>query len=934
VHARDRANEAAAFHDIVQQLTDGGSRQLLDSLMRAALRCCGAGSAGLTVLETEPDGRQALRWVALGGALSSYLGRTTPLDASPCGVTLDRGAPQLFDRPARLFSRLGGIRPSIVEALVVPFSAGDLAVGTFWIASHDEATKFDADHARDMVGLAELTAVAFKAKRDEDERQRLLTIVDELVDGIVVCDRERRYIYVNQAAAQILALPPPQILGRRHEELYRDLHDDAFGSALRRATAERRPQRVRSVCEARGRAYESDIAPRPDGTVVVAIRDVTDQMRSETALRESEASAQANERRYRSLIQATAQIVWSADPNGAAWQDSPSWRAFTGLPYGELRGTSWIDAIHPEDRESARRAWNDALARRTPYEIEQRVRRADGSYANMLVRAAPVVAADGTVLGWIGTSSDVTEKKRAEQAARQSRERFFAALSEASLGMALTDLDGKFIEVNSSFCRITGYSMDELQRMDCSTITHPDDRARKIGPLRRALAGEISSFVIEKRYVTKSGEIVWVQSTVSLIRNEDGAPSNLITITEDVTERKQAERDRKRLLEEAQRARAEAEAANRTKDEFLATLSHELKTPVGIMNIWSEVLRTTSDEALRTRAVEAMSRAVETQARLVDDLLDASRIAMNKVELRLQRCDLHPIIENAIEAVRGAAAAKSLRLRYVRGRRNIAVLGDANRLLQVVANILSNAVKFTPAGGAVTVRSRRATEPRVAEISVRDSGEGIDPELLPHVFEPFRQGDSSSVRMHGGLGLGLAIVSRLVALQNGTVVADSAGRGRGTTLTVKLPQVASRRTADVVAPRRTANELARRLTGVRVLVVDDERDAREGLSILLERTGAEVVTAGCAGDALDEIRRRTPDVLISDIAMPEVDGYALLRTIRGLADQHGARIPAIALTAYETDHDASRALAAGFQLHLPKSVPIVELVEAVVTLQR
>lgn len=932
-HAPDLRVESAALQAIIGQLARGNSRTLLDVLMHAALQSCAhAGSAGVSLLESLPTGEEVCRSVALVGRLASYVGGTTPRHFSPCGMTLDRGSAQLFSRPARIFPYFAAARPEIVEGLVVPFRADGVALGTIWITAHDDTVAFDAEHVRVMERLADLTAVAFRAKRSEEERMKLAAIVEELADGVAVFDSDGRCLYANDAASRMWGVPPAAIAGKRYLDLYPEADSLAFAAAFRRVVASRRSERVQTFLGSLDRWLESDITSRADGTIVVGFREITDQKHAELALRESEAHARSRERRYRSLVQASAQIVWIAKADGRSGLETQTWREFTGLSYETSLGDSWLSAIHPEDRERTRRAWIDAVARRVPYEIEYRLLRADGSFAHTLVRAAPVVDDDGTVVEWIGTITDITEKKAAEEVVRRERERFRTALAEASVGMAITSPEGRFIEVNASYCRITGYAADELVGLEFSAVTHPDDRERNASMIRRAVGGEIPGFVLEKRCLRKSGDVVWVHDCVSIVRDENGAPHSLIAITEDVTANKLADAERRRLFENAEIARAEAEAANRSKDEFLATLSHELKTPVGIMNVWGEVLRRAADEGLRRRAFQAIDEAVRAQGRLVDDLLDASRISAGKVALKLRPTELHPIIETTIEAARPAAAARKVRLRYVCRRGGALVMGDADRLLQVVANIVSNAVKFTPDGGDVKL-TLTCPDAQTAQITVRDSGEGIAPELLPHVFEAFRQGDATSTRAHGGLGLGLAIVLQMVKMQNGTVTVASAGKGKGTTVTVKLALVRRRKKTSpvVVAPEpRRAFYLS---PGLRVLVVDDEKAVREGLATLLEREGADVVTVASAGEALREILRQQPDVLVSDIGMPDMDGYDLIRTVRQLGNERGARISAIALSAYETEDAAARALAAGFQRHLPKSAPFVALVEAIAELR-
>ncbi|HEX8494936.1 MAG TPA: ATP-binding protein [Pyrinomonadaceae bacterium] len=395
---------------------------------------------------------------------------------------------------------------------------------------------------------------------------------------------------------------------------------------------------------------------------------------------------------------------------------------------------------------------------------------------------------------------------------------------------------------------------------------------------------------------------------------------------------------RARLYEAERRSRAEAEAANRTKDEFLATLSHELRTPLTAMLGWTRLLRTNSlDETTVAHALETVERNARAQTQLIEDLLDVSRIITGKLRLEAHPVELVPVIEAAVEGVRPAAEAKSIRLQTELDPLVGPVSGDPARLQQVVWNLLSNAVKFTGKGGQIVVRLERPDSH--VQISVSDTGEGIKEEFLPFVFDRFRQADGSTTRLHGGLGLGLAIVRHLVELHGGTVKAESAGEGQGATFTVTLPLLALR-----IAERGLQiNEEAPQesnirhppsaiLDGLRVLVVDDEPDARELLTVVLESQGASVRAVGSAAEALDLIELLKPDVMVSDIGMPNDDGYSLMRKVRTLSADEGGATPAVALTAYAGDDARQMTLAAGFQIHLAKPIDPTELLTAIASL--
>ncbi|HEY0101070.1 MAG TPA: response regulator [Pyrinomonadaceae bacterium] len=400
-------------------------------------------------------------------------------------------------------------------------------------------------------------------------------------------------------------------------------------------------------------------------------------------------------------------------------------------------------------------------------------------------------------------------------------------------------------------------------------------------------------------------------------------------LQQEVTERKQAEEERARLLIREQAARAEAERANRTKDEFLATLSHELRTPLTAILGWTHLIRGGNlDMSMMARALETIERNARSQSQLIDDLLDVSRIITGKLALDFHPVELSAIIEATIDTVRPMAEAKSIHVKPQLKTSHCMVSGDPARLQQVVWNLFSNAVKFTPEGGHVEVGLK--CDERHVELEVRDTGQGIAPEFLPYIFDRFRQADGTTTRKHGGLGLGLAIVRHLVELHGGAIRAVSDGDGQGATFTLSLPLASGAQASGNGAPAPDAateveahGSLAKSavLEGLRILVVDDEADTRELVQEVLGRQGAEVQTSGSVAEALRTLAQWQPDLLVSDIGMPFEDGYELIRRVRKLyGDGARGQIPAVALTAYAGVEDSKRALAAGFQMHLAKPV--------------
>src|ERR1051325_9232741 len=405
----------------------------------------------------------------------------------------------------------------------------------------------------------------------------------------------------------------------------------------------------------------------------------------------------------------------------------------------------------------------------------------------------------------------------------------------------------------------------------------------------------------------------------------------------EITDRKRGEKERTLLLAAVQAARAEADSANSVKDEFLATLSHELRTPLTSILGWSHLISLGKlDKQQTVSAIETIARNARAQGRLIDELLDISRITTRKISLDIRVVKLAPLIQTVVDDVRPAADAKSISLETALDSNVGPILGDADRLQQIVWNLFTNAIKFTPKGGDVRVRLERSDSH--ALIIVNDSGQGIAPEHLPHVFERFRQADSSNTRSNGGLGLGLSIVRQLVELHRGTVTAESSGENAGATFRVMLPLPSLPEVPHAVEKTDPKNERNSPTTGqhslnaLHVLVVDDEQDTRELVAALLTTCGAEVVSVGSATEALDQMERQRFDLLISDIGMPEMNGYDLIARIRQFGEEHGGRTPAMALTAYAGFDDRQRALAAGSEMHIPKPFVATELISAAIFL--
>jgi PAS domain S-box-containing protein len=514
--------------------------------------------------------------------------------------------------------------------------------------------------------------------------------------------------------------------------------------------------------------------------------------------------------------------------------------------------------------------------------------------------------------------------RRAEEGQRALARQWQMTFDSISDGVALLSPAGTIVQCNAAFARIFGRDAADL----IGRALHeqmPDGADQDPGlPFLRMLDTR------QRESAEVPAGHRWLRVTADPVLEDTRLIAAVYTVS-DVTDRKRAEEERARFLVLEQVARAEAEAANRAKDEFLATLSHELRAPLNAMLGWARMLRGGKlDEATAARALETIERNAKLQSQLIEDLLDVSRIISGKVRLTVRPVDLSQVIDVAVDAVHPAALAKSIRLESVLDRSAGPVLGDADRLQQVVWNLLSNAVKFTPSGGRVDVRLE-GDESEV-RIRVHDTGRGIAPDFLPYVFDRFRQGSVLTTRTHGGLGLGLAIVRHLIELHGGTVQAESPGPGAGATFTVRLPfrpfsAPSVEREVEPVAVTG-AGEGPPALHGVTALVVDDEADARVLLSTMLQQWGARVIAVGSADEALEVLGRLRPDVLVSDIAMPDKDGYDLITAVRALPSER-ATVPALAVAARARREDEDRALRAGFQVHLAKPVEPPDFLDAV-----
>jgi PAS domain S-box-containing protein len=645
-----------------------------------------------------------------------------------------------------------------------------------------------------------------------------------------------------------------------------------------------------------------------------------------TARKQTEAALRLSEERLHSFVSANVIGILFGDLEGGIQEANDEFLRIVGytredLQVGRLR---WIDITPPEYLPLDEKAIVEARSRGacTPYEKEYI--RKDGRRVPVLVGFSLAYGVREEAVAFI---LDLSDRKRAEESLRQSEERLRLALLVGQSGIWDWDIVNNHITWSEQIYQFHGLTPETFsgKAEDFAELIHPEDRTKVLAAIQQTIE-QRSSYEIELRAVQPSGAIRWLSTKGGVIFDSQGYPVRMLGATIDITERKAIEAEREQLLRREQFAREQAEAANRVKDEFLAVLSHELRTPLNPILGWTRLLRTRSFDATATdRALDTIERNAKLQSQLIEDLLDVSRILQGKVRLEARPVDLVTTIKAALETVRLSAEAKGIQIQTAFNSGVGQTNGDGNRLQQIVWNLLSNAIKFTPSGGRVQVRlDHLGTD---AQIQVSDTGEGISPDFLPSVFDYFRQADSSTTRRFGGLGLGLAIVRHLVELHGGTVKAESPGVGMGTTFTVQLPLMVSALTPGL-EPRLPTQEM-HHLNDVSILVVDDEADMRELIRFILEEQGATVRVAASAAEALQQISESLPDLVMSDIGMPEMDGYALMRQIRMNLSKQEKVIPAIALTAYAGDLNEQQALSAGFQRHLAKPIEPEQLLKAI-----
>jgi PAS domain S-box-containing protein len=755
-----------------------------------------------------------------------------------------------------------------------------------------------------------------------DDHKRLTFHVENTPLAVIEWDHEFRVLRWSPAAQKLFGWKAEEVLGKRFSDWEFVVPEDLDavnqvgerqnqGQERHGISRNRNYTKLGNIlhCEWYNSALYSETGKLI--SVLSLVLDVTVATRIEEALRKSEAQ-------YRLLFESNPQAMWVYDLETLRFLavNDAAIRRY-GYSRTEFLAMTIMDIRPPEDvplLTKYRSAGNS--------EIEQagewRHQKKDGTIINVEITASRLNFA-GRAAEFV-SANDITERKKAETALRMSEDRYRDLVDNSHELICTHDLEGKVLSVNPWAARMLGYSQESLIGMNIRDGLLPEYREQFDEYLRTVKTEGSARGVMKVR--TATGETrLW--EYYNTLRTEGVEKPIVRGMAHDATERRQA-------LKREKEARLEAEAANRVKDEFLSTLSHELRTPLTAIMGWSDLLL--HDEIAprkRRQAIETIARNANSQCELINDLLEVSRIITGNLRLEFVACELESIIQAAAESIRPTAEAKGVRLQILLEPGTGPIFGDRERLQQIVWNLLSNGVKFTRTAGLVQVKLQRINSH--VEVVVTDTGVGIKPDFLPHVFERFRQADGSTTRTYGGLGLGLAIVRHLVELHGGMAWAESAGENQGATFTVRFPSMIAieRQTEPPLESETTqaieARERKRTLRGLRALIVDDEFDARALLTMMLERSGAHVLAVASAREALDSLERWKPDVLIADIGMPVEDGYSLIRKVRALPSDRGGQTPALALTAYARTEDRKRALAEGYHVHLAKPVDRVEL---------
>jgi PAS domain S-box-containing protein len=766
------------------------------------------------------------------------------------------------------------------------------------------------------------------ALRETEHRYRLL--FESIDQGFCVCELvldennapvDYRFLEVNLAFERMTGLEDP--VGKTIKELVPDIENswhEAYAEVVRTGES----VRFESESVVMGRWFDVNafcLGDRQSNKFAVLFSNITERKRTERAL-------QASEENSRRILESITDGFFSIDENWCFTSINPQAERILGRTPAELVGRNmwqmYPGLLGSEFEQVYRRAAEQQIASAVTAFYPDHDRWYE-AHAYPSPQGIAVYFRDVTDAVRIEN-----ERQQAVNAVQESKARLDFLLEAAQFGDWDLNLKDHTAHRSLRHDQIFGYDTLLPEWTYEMFLDHvlPEDRQEVDRQYREAIDCN-RPWDIECRICRADQQIVWIWVSGYIYHDAMGEPMRMVGLVVDITAKKQADVEREQLLAREQSAREQAEKANRLKDEFLAVLSHELRTPLNPILGWSKILLgKPPTAAVLQQGLQAIERNAQLQTQLIGDLLDVSRILQGKLVLKATPVNLESVIRAALETVELAADAKKIQIETDLDSQVGVVLGDAGRLQQVLWNLLSNAVKFTPEAGQVRVRLQQ--KDNNAEIQVIDTGKGISADFLPFIFERFSQADSTTTRMFGGLGLGLAIVKQLVDLHGGTIQVDSPGEGLGTQFTVRIPLSPVQQLAG--QPSRSM-EFSQDLSGVRALLVDDEADSRMIAAYVLELAGATVQTAATAAEALDALSQSQPDVLISDIGMPEMDGYDLIKKIRSLPVEQGGHVLAIALTAFAGEYNQQQILAAGFQEYLAKPLDPEVLVQTIAKLR-
>jgi PAS domain S-box-containing protein len=788
-----------------------------------------------------------------------------------------------------------------------------------------------------------------RALRESEERLRITFA--SIGDAVLVTDEQGRITQLNPVGETLTGWRQADAIGRPIQDIFTIVNEetrqpvpDPVERVLREGVIAGLANHTVLISKA-GNETPIDDSAAPvrakDGRLLGAVlvfRDITERRQVE---RERAARARLT-RELAAIVESSDDAIVSKNVDGMITGWNRAAEQMYGYAAHEAVGQS-VRLIVPEDLLPEEETVLQRIRQRERVEhFETSRRRKDGSIVPVSLTVSPIRDDSGAVIGASKVARDITARKQTEmeratllESERTARQNLEVAVQQLQTALHAGRMGTWEYAVRTGALKWSP-GLEAIHGFPPGTFPgtfeafrneiHPEDRERVLQAIGDA-GDKRRDHHVEYRIIRADGAVRWVQGVGQVVVGEDGRAERMVGVCMDITDRKQMDLQRAEVLEQEQRARAELDRASRLKDEFLAVLSHELRTPLNAVLGYAHLLGAGALPAERTgHAVQAIQRNAQAQARLVESLLDLSRIMAGKLELDLEHLDVSALVDAAVDVVQPEAEAKQITLDVAVPPKMPSLVGDSGRLQQVLWNLLSNAIKFTPSGGRIGVLV--AQQDGEVTIRISDTGQGITSAFLPYVFDRFKQADGNKRRSPTGLGLGLALVREMVHAHGGTVVAESPGDGQGSTFTVRLP-LSTTLPSESGRPR-AAQSMIESLPRVGILIVDDDGDVRDLLALLLQSRGAVVRTATSAAEALEVIARQPPDVLLADVGMPEEDGYSLIRKVRAHEQRHNrTRLPAIAVTAYATAADREQALAEGYDWHIPKPVDPQALARAI-----